>query len=54
MNIVAIAVRNWIGVMNVHEWLIHFFAGFRVLETVLLVVGGIIIDTDMRCADQEV
>lgn len=35
------------------EWLINFFAGLGILETALLVVGGIIIYADIKRADQE-
>lgn len=35
------------------EWLINFFAGLGMLETALLVVGGIIVYADIRRADQE-
>lgn len=39
--------------MNMPEWLINFFAGLGILETALLVVGGIIIYADIKRADQE-
>lgn len=35
------------------NWLINFFAGLGILETALLVVGGIIIYADIKRADQE-
>lgn len=35
------------------EWLINFFAGLGILETALLVVGGIIVYADIKRADQE-
>ena len=35
------------------NWLINFFAGLGVLETALLVVGGIIIGLAIKRADQE-
>lgn len=35
------------------EWLINFFAGLGILETALLVVGGIIIYADIKHAEQE-
>lgn len=35
------------------EWLINFFAGLGILETALLVVGGIIIYVDIKRAEQE-
>ncbi len=35
------------------EWLINFFAGLGILETALLVVGGIIIYADIKRAEQE-
>lgn len=35
------------------NWLINFFAGLGMMETALLVVGGIIIYADIRRADQE-
>ena len=35
------------------EWLINFFAGLGILETALLVVGGIIIGLAIKRADQE-
>lgn len=35
------------------NWLINFFAGLGMLETALLVVGGIIVYTDIKRADQE-
>jgi len=35
------------------NWLINFFAGLGILETALLVIGGIIIYADIRRADQE-
>lgn len=39
--------------MNMSEWLINFFAGLGILETALLVVGGIIVYADIKRADQE-
>lgn len=39
--------------MNVPEWLVNFFAGLGILETALLVVGGIIVYADVRRSDQE-
>ena len=39
--------------MNVPEWLVNFFAGLGMLETALLVVGGIIVYADIKRADQE-
>ena len=39
--------------MNVPEWLINFFAGLGILETTLLVVGGIVIALAIKRADQE-
>lgn len=33
------------------EWLINFFAGLGILETALLVVGGIIIVVAIKNAD---
>lgn len=39
--------------MIMPNWLINFFAGLGILETALLVVGGIIIYADIRRADQE-
>lgn len=41
------------GVVIMPNWLINFFAGLGMLETALLVVGGIIIYADIRRADQE-
>ena len=35
------------------NWLINFFAGLGILETALLVVGGIIIYADIKRAEQE-
>lgn len=35
------------------NWLINFFAGLGMLETALLVVGGIVIGLAIKCADQE-
>lgn len=35
------------------NWLINFFAGLGILETALLVAGGIIIYADIKRADQE-
>lgn len=35
------------------NWLINFFAGLGMLETALLVVGGIIVYADVRRSDQE-
>lgn len=35
------------------EWLINFFAGLGILETVLLFIGGIIIYADIKRAEQE-
>lgn len=35
------------------NWLINFFAGLGMLETALLVVGGIVIGLAIRHADQE-
>lgn len=35
------------------EWLINFFAGLGILETTLLVVGGIVIGLAIKRADQE-
>lgn len=35
------------------NWLINFFAGLGILETALLVVGGIIIGLAIKRADQE-
>ena len=35
------------------EWLINFFAGLGILETALLVVGGIIVYADIKRTDQE-
>lgn len=35
------------------NWLINFFAGLGILETVLLFTGGIIIYADIKRADQE-
>lgn len=42
-----------IGVMIMPNWLINFFAGLGMLETALLVVGGIIVYADVRRSDQE-
>lgn len=39
--------------MNVPEWLVNFFAGLGILETALLVIGGIVIGLAIRHADQE-
>ena len=39
--------------MNVPEWLVNFFAGLGILETTLLVVGGIVIGLAIKRADQE-
>ena len=41
------------GVVTMPNWLINLFAGLGMLETALLVVGGIIIYADIRRADQE-
>lgn len=38
--------------MNVPEWLINFFAGLGILETVLLFTGGIIIVVAIKNADK--
>ena len=38
--------------MNVPEWLINFFAGLGILETTLLVVGGIVIALAIKRADK--
>ena len=35
------------------NWLINFFAGLGILETALLVIGGIVIGLAIRHADQE-
>lgn len=35
------------------NWVINFFAGLGMLETTLLVVGGIIVYADIKRADQE-
>lgn len=34
------------------EWLINFFAGLGILETTLLVVGGIVIALAIKRADK--
>lgn len=41
------------GVVTMPNWLINFFAGLGMLETALLVVGGIIIGLAIKRADQE-
>lgn len=41
------------GVVTMPNWLINFFAGLGILETALLVVGGIIIGLAIKRADQE-
>ena len=38
--------------MNVPEWLINFFAGLGILETTLLVVGGIVIVLAIKRAEK--
>lgn len=38
--------------MNVPEWLVNFFAGLGILETTLLVVGGIVIALAIKRADK--
>lgn len=38
--------------MNVPEWLINFFAGLGMLETALLVVGGIVIGFAIKRAEK--
>lgn len=40
------------GVVTMPNWLINFFAGLGILETALLVVGGIIVYADIKRADQ--
>lgn len=42
-----------IGVMIMPNWVINFFAGLGIIETALLVVGGIMIGLAIRRADQE-
>ena len=39
--------------MNVPEWLINFFAGLGMLETTLLVIGGIVIGLAIKRVYQE-
>lgn len=41
-----------IGVMIMPNWLINFFAGLGMLETALLVVGGIVIGLAIRRAEK--
>lgn len=41
------------GVVTMPNWLINFFAGLGIIETALLVVGGIMIGLAIRRADQE-
>lgn len=41
-----------IGVMIMPNWLINFFAGLGILETALLVVGGIVIGLAIRRAEK--
>lgn len=41
------------GVVIMPNWLINFFAGLGILETALLVVGGIVIGLAIKRADQE-
>lgn len=42
-----------IGVIIMPNWVINFFAGLGMLETALLVVGGIVIALAIKRADQE-
>lgn len=40
------------GVVTMPNWLINFFAGLGILETALLVVGGIVIGLAIRRAEK--
>lgn len=40
------------GVVTMPNWLINFFAGLGMLETALLVVGGIVIGLAIRRAEK--
>lgn len=35
------------------NWLINFFAGLGILESTLLIIGGVIVYLDVKRADQE-
>lgn len=41
------------GVVTMPNWLINFFAGLGILETTLLVVGGLVLIAAIRNSKEE-